>query len=190
MTIKSATRLAFAAACLTTIGALATAHAQTAGTYGTEPGIAGGTHGTVVPYGAAPSAYSAAPGAYPAPGTYSPGSYGYGSQTGTYAPQTQYTPPPSPTGGSGTQLVTNGPQASPGDASSSWSARQNVAESQRYDKLLETNHGFRDARMRKECGPISDPQLRQSCLASFGQDEPNAGSSSPRHRSYHTGSGQ
>jgi hypothetical protein len=183
MTIKSATRLAFAAACLTTIGALATAHAQTAGTYGTEPGIAGGTHGTVVPYGAAP-------GAYPAPGTYSPGSYGYGSQTGTYAPQTQYTPPPSPTGGSGTQLVTNGPQASPGDASSGWSARQNVAESQRYDKLLETNHGFRDARMRKECGPISDPQLRQSCLASFGQDEPNAGSSSPRHRSYHTGSGQ
>lgn len=90
----------------------------------------------------------------------------------------------------GTQLVTNGPQASPGDTSSNWSARQNVAESHRYDKLLESNRSFRDARRRKECGPISDPQLRQSCLASFGQDEPYAGSSSPRHRSYHTGSGQ
>ena len=83
-------------------------------------------------------------------------------------------------GSSGTEVVTNGPQTNPGDASSSWSAQRNMTQSQQYDRLLETNHGFRQARMRKECGPISDPQLRQSCFASFNQDEPYAGSSTPR----------
>jgi len=78
------------------------------------------------------------------------------------------------------EVVTNGPQTTPGDESSSWAARRNVMESQRYDRLLETNRGFRQARMRKECGPISDPELRQACLASFNQDEPYAGSSTPR----------
>jgi hypothetical protein len=88
-----------------------------------------------------------------------------------------------------TEVETNGPQANPGDESSSWAARRNVMESQRYDRLLETNRGFRQARMRKECGPISDPELRQACLASFNQDEPYAGSSTPR-RSYRSESGR
>jgi hypothetical protein len=44
-------------------------------------------------------------------------------------------------------------------------ARQNVVQSERYDRLLETNRAFRQARMRKECGPITDPQLHQQCLA-------------------------
>ena len=48
-------------------------------------------------------------------------------------------------------------------------ARQNVIQSERYDRLLETNRAFRQARMRKECGPITDPQLHQQCLASFSQ---------------------
>jgi hypothetical protein len=30
--------------------------------------------------------------------------------------------------------------------------------------------------MRKECGPISDPQLHASCMASFDQFEPMVGS--------------
>jgi hypothetical protein len=55
-----------------------------------------------------------------------------------------------------------------------------VTQSQQYDRLLETNRGFRQARMRKECGPITDPQLRQNCFATFNQDEPYAGSSTPR----------
>jgi hypothetical protein len=65
------------------------------------------------------------------------------------------------------------------------SARQNVIQSRHYDRTLETNRNFRQARMRKECGPITDPELRQSCLASFGQDEPYSGSSTPQrnHRS-------
>ena len=60
------------------------------------------------------------------------------------------------------------------------SARQNVIQSRHYDRTLETNRAFRQARMRKECGPINDPQLHQSCLASFNQDEPYTHSSTPR----------
>src|SRR5215831_6538519 len=86
-------------------------------------------------------------------------------------------------GAPGTEVVTNGPQTSPGDTSTSWSARQNVMQSHQYDRLLETNRGFRQARMRKECGPITDPQLRQQCLSSFRQDEPYAGSSASRRQS-------
>ena len=74
-------------------------------------------------------------------------------------------------------MVTNGPQTNPGDQSPSWSARQNVIESQHYDRLLQSSPGFRAQRMRKECGPISDPQLHEQCVASFQQDEPYTGSS-------------
>jgi len=77
------------------------------------------------------------------------------------------------------QVVTNGPQASRGDFGD-WSARRNVFESAHYDRLLETNMAFRAARMRKECGPINDPQLHGQCLASFDQYEPTMyGSSIP-----------
>src|SRR5947209_5273875 len=89
----------------------------------------------------------------------------------------------------GTEVVTNGPQTNSGDMTPSWSARRNVIASQHYDRLLETNRGFRQARMRKECGPITDPELRQQCLASFGQDEPFMGSSGS-HRNYRTESGR
>ena len=88
-----------------------------------------------------------------------------------------------------THLVTNGPQAGSGDVN--WSARRNNAESAQYDRLLRSNAGFRQSRMRKECGPISDPQLRSQCVASFSQYEPTmAGSSSPpRHRQHPRGAG-
>src|SRR5260370_1247715 len=72
-------------------------------------------------------------------------------------------------------LVPTGPQASRG-VFGAWPARRNVIESRHYDALLETNWRFRHARMRKECGPISDPQLRSDCLASFDRDEPFVGS--------------
>ena len=74
----------------------------------------------------------------------------------------------------GPQLVTNGPQTDPGDVSPSWSARQNVIESHRYDRLVQASPAFRQARMQKECGPITDPQLHADCLASFNE---NVGSS-------------
>lgn len=83
----------------------------------------------------------------------------------------------SPSQMGGTDVITNGPQGTP---PANWSARQNVIESHRYDRMLESNRGFREARMRKECGPITDQQLRQQCLASFHQEEPYTGSSTPR----------
>ena len=95
----------------------------------------------------------------------------------------QYSPQPEPAG-MPTQMVTNGPQASPGDFGD-WSARRNNIESAHYDRLLETRMGFRQARMAKECGPIGDPQLHDQCMASFQQFEPvMSGSSTPpwRHR--------
>ena len=77
------------------------------------------------------------------------------------------------------------PIVNQGDVSSSWSTRQNVIDSKQYERLLATNPAFRQARMRKECGPITDPELHASCLASFNQSEPYVGSSTPprHHRS-------
>jgi hypothetical protein len=49
---------------------------------------------------------------------------------------------------------------------------QNLRKSQSYDHLLETNAAFRSSRVRKECGPITDPALRTSCIGSFGAYEP------------------
>ena len=89
----------------------------------------------------------------------------------------------------GTQVITNGPQTDPGDVSTPSSARQNVIESQRYDRLVQTSPAFRQARMRKECGPITDPQLHADCLASFTQGEGQAGSSTPP-RAYRSGYGR
>ena len=148
MIIKSATRLAFAAGCLAVITTLSVAHAQMgywppSGPYGPAPGAYG--------YGPPPSAYALPPGAY-------------GPVPGTYAPQRQYVPP-----SAGTQMITNGPQTNPGDVSSSWSPRRNVVESEQYDRLLKGNPAFRQARMRKECGPITDRQLHQQCLDSFAR---------------------
>jgi hypothetical protein len=68
-----------------------------------------------------------------------------------------------------TVTVKHAPVASAGDASGSWSAEQNVIQSKQYEQLLRTNPAFRKARMQKECSSINDPQLHQSCLASFAR---------------------
>ena len=49
---------------------------------------------------------------------------------------------------------------------------QNVRKSQQYDHLVTTNSSFRASRMRKECGPIRDAELRANCLGSFSAYEP------------------
>jgi hypothetical protein len=46
-------------------------------------------------------------------------------------------------------------------------AAANVKESEQYSALLRSNPGFRRQRERIECGPITDAQLRASCIASF-----------------------
>ena len=66
-------------------------------------------------------------------------------------------------------VVKHRPIVSQGDVSESWDARQNVTDSKRYEQLLATNPAFRRERMQRECGPITDPQLHQSCLASFNR---------------------
>jgi hypothetical protein len=88
-----------------------------------------------------------------------------------------------------TVVVKHPPIVSPGDVSPTWSPRQNVIESERYERLLATNPAFRQARMRKECGSITDPELHASCLASFNQSEPSIGSSAPP-RHYRSGAGR
>jgi hypothetical protein len=68
---------------------------------------------------------------------------------------------------SGAKVVTNGPQANPGDSSGSWSARQNIRDSERYEAAVRSNSSFRANRVQKECGPINDLQLHADCVASF-----------------------
>jgi hypothetical protein len=178
MIIKRAACLAFTAACLTGIATLPAAHAQTA--YGYAPAAAqpaGDQGGNSV---GLPGPNPGGPGLTP----YSGG----GSRTGTYGatqPYPAYPASPPAAGTSDTDVVTNGPQGAPPP---NWSARRNVIESEHYDRLLESSRGFRQARMRKECGPITDPQLRQQCLDSFAEYEPagasttGVGSSTPsRH---------
>ena len=46
-------------------------------------------------------------------------------------------------------------------------AKVNVRESEAYSALLRSNPGFRKKREAIECGPITDSQLRASCIASF-----------------------
>lgn len=65
------------------------------------------------------------------------------------------------------EVATNGPQANPHDSAASWSTRQNVRDSQRYEAVVHSNRGYRASRVKKECGPINDPQLHASCVASF-----------------------
>jgi hypothetical protein len=146
--------LAFAAATLITIAGVPPAGAQQ---YGGPP----------PQYGApAPPQYGAPP----------PPQYGAPAEP-------QYGAAAEPQNAGPTQLVTNGPQANVETQSPNWSAQQNVVQSERYDRLLETNTGFRDARIQKECGPITDPQLHQNCISSFAQMEPStAASAPPRHR--------
>jgi hypothetical protein len=161
MLLKTATSLAFATACLTAVATLP-AQAQMAAPAGAAPGYSGpqGYQG-----GASYAPQNVPDQGMSAPGDMSPGNMSPGN-TSSY-----------PAGTGGAEVVTNGPQGSP---PSNWSAQQNVRQSERYDRLLETNRGFRQARMRKECGPIADTELHQQCLASFHQDEPFSGSSSSR----------
>ena len=58
-------------------------------------------------------------------------------------------------------------QAMPPMPTNDPAAMANVRESQQYTALLRSNPAFRKKREAIECGPINDPQLRQSCIASF-----------------------
>jgi hypothetical protein len=57
-----------------------------------------------------------------------------------------------------------GAQAMPNDNPT---AAANVRQSEQYSALLRSNPSFRKKREAIECGPITDPQLRSQCVASF-----------------------
>jgi hypothetical protein len=107
------------------------------------------------------------------PGTYAPNVYErtHASMTGTYTPRS-YQEGTYRSTNPGTEVMPNGPQGTP---PSDWAAQQNVIQSKHYTWQLQHNRAFREARMRKECGPITDPQLHQSCVESFDQYSPWAG---------------
>jgi hypothetical protein len=46
-------------------------------------------------------------------------------------------------------------------------AAANVRQSREYEQLLRTNPAFRAKRIQEECGPITDPQMHEQCVASF-----------------------
>jgi hypothetical protein len=65
------------------------------------------------------------------------------------------------------ELYSDAPKAEPGDSPANWSARQNVVDSQRYEQLLHANPAFLRARIQKECGSITEPDLYQQCVGTF-----------------------
>jgi hypothetical protein len=58
-------------------------------------------------------------------------------------------------------------------------AAANVRQSEQYEQVLRSNPSFRAKRMQQECGPINDPELHASCVASF---QPNGPTPSARRR--------
>jgi hypothetical protein len=68
--------------------------------------------------------------------------------------------------------------AAQAQVNSNWSGNPilNNKESREYMRLLQTNWNFRQARIQKECGPVTDPQLHTNCIASFDQYTPFVGS--------------
>lgn len=74
------------------------------------------------------------------------------------------------------QLRTTAPHPKAGDRVDRMASSDRM-ENGRYEHLLRTDPAFRQSRMQKECGPITDLQLRVSCEDSFSawQDEPSLG---------------
>jgi hypothetical protein len=46
-------------------------------------------------------------------------------------------------------------------------AMANVRAAKDYNAVMRSNSAFRQKRMQLECGPITDPQLHASCMATF-----------------------
>jgi hypothetical protein len=67
------------------------------------------------------------------------------------------------------EFYSDAPKVEPGDNPANWSARQNVVDSDRYERLVHTNPAFRAARIQKECGMFQDQAAFQQCAASFNE---------------------
>ena len=60
-------------------------------------------------------------------------------------------------------------------------AATNIRESQAYEQMLRSNPAFRAKRLQLECGPINDPELHASCVASFQAYGPTPPSGKRQH---------
>ncbi len=169
MFLKTMTSAAFAAACLTALAAAPAAQAAT------PYGGYGSTYQNETPQTAPNAAANWSQGANRADWSQGANRAGW-SQGNAYQ--------------GNDELVTNGPQSNGVEQSGNWSARQNVAQSHRYTRLLEDSARFRQARMRKECGPITDPQLHANCVASFNQYSPSMSGSSTSPHPYRSSYGR
>lgn len=58
------------------------------------------------------------------------------------------------------------------------SAQENVKQSEQYERALCGNAAFRAKRIKQECDPITDPQMHESCVATF-----QCGAGAQRHHS-------
>ena len=83
--------------------------------------------------------------------------------------QPQMAPPPMQRIPDEVDFYSDAPKVESGDNPANWSAHQNVAESRRYEQLVHTSPAFRQARIRKECGGINEPEAYQQCVASFNE---------------------
>jgi hypothetical protein len=75
-----------------------------------------------------------------------------------------------------TQILMNAPRVNAGDRAD-WMAGRNNAESAQYDRRLDLNRAYRQSRILKECGPITNAHLRAGCIDSFdtSEDQPSPG---------------
>lgn len=67
------------------------------------------------------------------------------------------------------EFYSDTPKVEPGDNPANWSARQNVVDSEHYERLVHTDPAFRAARIQKECGMFQDPAAFNQCAASFNE---------------------
>jgi hypothetical protein len=54
------------------------------------------------------------------------------------------------------------------------SPQQNVKESQSYQSMVAENPGFRNERIKRECGGIEDADLKKQCIDSFPESKGKA----------------
>ena len=75
------------------------------------------------------------------------------------------------------QLRTAAPRFKTGDQIQ-WVADSNNMDGAQYERLLQTDPAFRQSRMMKECGPITNAHLQAGCVDSFSmyEDQRSVGS--------------
>jgi len=83
-------------------------------------------------------------------------------------PGQQMPPPQVPMMSPRVDFYSADPVYTPGDDGGMRAAQQNVRESSHYEALLQSDPSFRQQRMQRECGSITEPALYRNCIDTFG----------------------